>query len=117
MWKEQRKVCRERGQSETSDRTIGKFITSLPEAFKMFRGGKTGVRKWEQTAAPVVRYENTQFANEGWQADHSPLQIWVRHKVHGVWRAFRAYISVALDAHSRSIAGFIVSTKYPDSWT
>lgn len=116
IWKELRKVCRERGLNEPSESTIGKFIVSLPEAFKMFRGGKKGVRKWEQTAAPVVRYENTQFANERWQADHSPLQIWVRYRVNGVWRAFRAYISVALDAHSRSIAGFIVSTKYPDSW-
>jgi putative transposase len=117
IWKKLCKVCRERGLKEPSEGAIRKFLASLPEPFKMFREGKIGIRRWKQTAAPVVRYENTQFANERWQGDHSPLQIWVRAKVNGEWQAFRAYISVVLDAHSRSIAGFVVSTKYPDSWT
>lgn len=115
--KELCKLCRERGLNEPSESTVYKFLASLPEAFKMFRLGAVGVRKWEQTAAPVVRYENTQFSNERWQGDHSPLQIWVRAKLGSEWRAFRAHISVVLDAHSRSVAGFIVSTKYPDAWT
>lgn len=117
VWNELCKVCRERGLKEPSESTVSKFLASLPEALKMFRQGKLGVRKWEQTAAPVVRYENTKFANERWQGDHSPLQIWVRARVGGEWQAFRAYISVVLDAHSRSIAGFVVSIKYPDAWT
>lgn len=117
VWSELCKVCRARGLKEPSESTVSKFLATLPEALKMFRHGKSGVRKWEQTAAPVVRYENTTFANERWQGDHSPLQIWVRARVGGKWKAFRAYISVLLDVHSRSIAGFVVSIKYPDAWT
>ncbi len=117
IWNELCKQCRERDLPEPSESTVFKFLDSLPEAFKMFREGKMGIRKWEQTAAPVVRYENTQFANERWQGDHSPLSIWVRYKVDGTWQAFRAYFSVVLDAHSRSIPGFVLSIKYPDQWT
>ena len=117
VWSELCKVCRERSWNEPSESTVGKFLAALPEALKMFRQGKSGIRKWEQTAAPVVRYENTTFANQRWQGDHSPLQIWVRARVGGVWQAFRAYISVVLDADSRSIPGFVVSIKYPDAWT
>lgn len=117
VWSELCKVCLERGLKEPSESTVSKFLATLPEALKMFRQGKSGVRKWEQTAAPVVRYENTKFANERWQGDHSPLQIWVRARMGGKWKAFRAYISVLLDVHSRSIAGFVVSIKYPDAWT
>ena len=117
IWSELCKECRAREMSEPSESTIHKFIASLPEAYKMFRQGKSGVRQWEQTAAPVVRYENTSFANERWQGDHSPIPIWVRAKVDGEWRAFRPHISTVIDVHSRSIAGFVVSTKYPDAWT
>lgn len=117
IWQALRKECLERKLEEPSESTVRKFLDSLPEAYKMFRHGKVGIRKWEQTSAPVVRYENTQFANERWQGDHSPLNIWVRAKMDGAWKAFRAYVSVVLDAHSRSVAGFIVSIKYPDAWT
>jgi putative transposase len=117
IWKELRRECLKRKLEEPSESTVRKFLDSLPEAYKMFRRGKVGVRNWEQTAAPVVRYENTQFANERWQGDHSPTKIWVRAKVDGEWKPFRTYISVVLDAHSRSIAGFIISIKYPDAWT
>jgi len=117
IWRELCKQCRERGLPEPSESTVFKFLGSLPEAFKMFREGKAGIRKWEQTAAPVVRYENTHFANERWQGDHSPLSIWVRAKVDGQWQAFRAYMSVVLDAHSRSIPGVVISIKYPDQWS
>lgn len=116
IWQELRRECIERKIEEPSESTVRKFLDSLPEAYKMFRRGKVGVRNWEQTAAPVVRYENTQFANERWQGDHSPLNIWVRSKVGGMWKPFRAYISLVLDTHSRSIAGFLISIKYPDAW-
>jgi hypothetical protein len=76
-----------------------------------------GIRKWEQAACPVIRYENTTYANELWQGDHGPLRIWVKVKVNGVWKPFRVYITVLIDAHTRAIMGHVVSTKYPDSWT
>lgn len=117
VWKVLCRICRERNLVEPSESTIFKFLASQPEHFRMFRQGKPGVRKWEQTAAPVVRYENARFSNERWQGDHSPLQIWVRVRIGGEWRACIAFISALLDVFSRSISGCVVSTKYPDAWT
>lgn len=83
----------------------------------MFRHGKIGVRKWEREAAPVVRYENTEYANQRWQGDHTELPIWVKVRKENNWLAVRVFLSSFLDAHSRSIPGFILSCKYPDAWT
>ena len=87
IWSELIKECHERQLPEPGESSVAKFINSLPEAYKMFRGGKPGIRRWEQSAAPVVRYENTVFANERWQADDSPLPIWVRVKIDGALRS------------------------------
>ncbi|HEX8495342.1 MAG TPA: Mu transposase C-terminal domain-containing protein [Pyrinomonadaceae bacterium] len=116
LWKELCKECQKRNITEPGESVVSKFFASLPEPYRLFREGKLGIRKWEQQGAPVVRYENTTFANERWQGDHSPIPIWVRAKEDGIWKPFRAYLSALLDAHTRSIAGFIVSIKYPDSW-
>jgi putative transposase len=117
VWKITCEECLDRRLPEPSESSVKKYIASLPEAFKMFRGGKPGIRKWEQTAAPVVRYENTTYSNERWQGDHSPLPIWIRIKVDGKWEPARVHISVLLDAHSRAIMGYVISVKHPDSWT
>lgn len=117
VWKVTCEECRERQLREPSESSVKKYISSLPEAFKMYRDGKLGIRKWEQTAAPVVRYENTTYSNERWQGDHTPLPIWIRIKVNGKWIPARVYFSALLDAHSRAIMGYVVSVKYPDSWT
>jgi putative transposase len=117
IWKKTCVECKNRKLEEPSESSVKKYIVSLPEPFKMFRNGKVGIRRWEQTAAPVIRYENTTYANERWQGDHSPLPIWIRVKVNNKWVPARVHISALLDAHSRAVAGYIVSAKYPDSWT
>jgi putative transposase len=117
IWSELIKECRGRQLPEPSESSVKKFLNSLPEAYRMFRRGKPGIRQWEQTAAPVIRYENTVFANERWQADDSPLPIWVRVKTEVGWIPAVARMTVSLDAHTRSIPGYVVSTKHPDLWT
>lgn len=117
IWKKTCAECQSRKLKEPCESSVKKYLKSLPEPFKLFRGGKNGIRKWEQTAAPVIRYENTTYANERWQGDHSPLPTWVRVKIDDKWIVSRVHISVLLDAHSRAIPGYVVSCKYPDSWT
>ena len=80
IWKKTCTECQDRDLRKPSESTVKKYIASLPEAFKMFREGKVGVRKWEQTAAPVTRYENATYSNERWHGDHSPLPIWIKIK-------------------------------------
>jgi putative transposase len=117
IWKKTCIECQEREMKNPSESSVKKYIDSLPEALKMFREGKVGIRKWEQTAAPVTRYENTTYANERWHGDHSPLPTWVRTKSQGKWIPSTVHISALLDANSRAIPGQVVSAKYPDSWT
>jgi len=115
IWK---KVCEECEEGKEPSETVVKtYLSNLDEGLKLFRLGKVGIRKWEQTACPVIRYENTTYANELWQGDHGPLRIWVKVKVNGVWKPFKTYLTVIIDAHTRPVMGHVVSTKYPDSWT
>lgn len=117
IWKKVCEDCRSRELKEPCETSVKDYLANLDEGLKLFRLGKVGIRKWEQTACPVIRYENTTYANELWQGDHGPLRIWVKVKVNGVWKPFRVYITVLIDAHTRAIMGHVVSTKYPDSWT
>jgi putative transposase len=116
IWKKVCEECRRLKLAEPSETTIKDYLSALEPALKLFRAGKAGIREWEQTGKPVVRYENTTYANELWQGDHSPLRIWVRVKVFGEWKPFAAHITCLLDANSRAVPGYVVSTKYPDAW-
>lgn len=117
VWRATCESCKEKKLPCPSESTVKKYIDSLSEPLKMFRRGGVGERKWQHEALPVVRYENTSYANQRWQADHTELSIWIRVKIDGKWVPCRVYFTVFLDAHSRSIAGCQLSTKYPDSWT
>jgi len=116
IWKKVCKECRQLKLTEPCETTIKNYLSNLEPALKLFREGKPGIRKWDQTGKPVIRYENTTYANELWQGDHSPIRIWVRVKVFGEWKPFAVHITTLLDAHTRAIPGYVVSTKYPDSW-
>jgi putative transposase len=117
VWKETCKECHSRGIKAPCETTVKTFLENLDEGLKLFRKGKSGIREWEQEAKPVIRYENTTYANELWQGDHSPLPIWVKVKVNGDWRPFRTHLTLLFDAHTRALPGHVVSTNYPNSWT
>lgn len=107
--------CRKNNLPIPSVKTVQKFYRRLPESVKMARS-PTLLREWRKQGAPVTRYENTSRANERWQVDHTTLDIWIRILVNGKWKAVRCYLTLALDAHTRAIAGFWLSTKSPDAW-
>lgn len=117
IWRAVCDACKDLKYREPSEASIRKFIDSISEPLKMLRRGKMGEKKWKREAAPVIRYENTNYGNERWQADHAPLPIWVKKKINDEWTPSECYITAIMDAHTRSIAGFIISTKYPDSWS
>ena len=95
--------------------TLHKYIDNLPEAVKKVRTER-GFSEYKKQGAPYKRFENTTNANERWQLDHSWLKIWIRVFRNGKWKAFRVYLTLALDVHSRAIVGYWISTKYPDTW-
>lgn len=115
LWEELRKVCAELGLTCPKYDTIKRFLHARPLHDKWVRAGKISV--WDKQARPVVRFNITSYANERWQVDHTRLDIWVRVKEGDRWVPAEVYLSVAMDAHSRSIAGIWLSTRYPDAWT
>jgi putative transposase len=115
IWKQVKAECQKRGLNPPGEDAVRKYIKNLPESLKLVREGKIAV--WDKQNRPVVRIESTTYSNERWQYDHSRLNIWIRVKIDGRWVASEVYITVALDAQSRSIPGDIISTKYPDAWS
>jgi putative transposase len=117
IWNQVCKVCREHRLKEPCETSVKNFLENLDESLKLFRVGKIGRRKWDQEAKPVIRYENTKYANERWQGDHTPLPIWVKVRVNEVWKPFPSYFTFLLDAHTRATPGHVTSANYPNSWT
>lgn len=115
IWEELKKACTEQSITCPKYDVIKKFLKGRPLHDKWVREGKIGV--WDKQARPVVRFNITSYANERWQVDHTRLDIWVRVKVGDRWQPAEGYLSVAMDAHSRAIAGIWLSTRYPDAWT
>jgi putative transposase len=116
IWKKVCEECKKREIKGPCESSVKKYLARLDESLKLARDGKVGIREWEKQASSVIRYENTTYANELWQGDHSQLNIWVKVKINGEWKPFRVYITLLLDAHTRTIMAYVISTKHPDSW-
>jgi putative transposase len=115
IWKEVKQWCKEEDLSYPGYESVKKFLAGQSEQDKLVRAGKIDV--WEKQGRPVVTIINTLYSNERWQIDHSRLDIWVREFIDGEWKPSEVWITTVLDVHSRSIAGFVLSTKVPDAWT
>lgn len=123
IWEELQALCAEINRKDPAKPesrcpkydVIKKFLRNRPPHDKLVRKGKIEV--WDKQSRPIVRFNLTSYSNERWQVDHSRLDIWVREKVNGKWQPAEVYLSVAIDTHSRAIAGIWLSTRYPDSWT
>ncbi|MEJ7848375.1 MAG: Mu transposase C-terminal domain-containing protein [Pyrinomonadaceae bacterium] len=115
IWKEVKQRCIEHGHAYPGYETVKKFLVNQDEAHKLVREGKLQV--WEKQGRPVVTINNTWYSNQRWQIDHSRSNIWVREFIDGRWQTCEVWITAVLDVHSRSIPGFVLSTKTPDAWT
>lgn len=110
-----REECREEGLPEPSESSVRQYLNSLPEIEKLFL--RDELDEWDQQGRDVVRVERARRANERWQIDHTTLDIWVRVKRGDEWVPVRPYLTLIIDAFSRSIPGFFLSTAYPDAWS
>ena len=107
--------CHKRGIPAPSYSAIKKYLKSLPEYFHLVRKG--GIEAWDKEGKPVVRINITNHANQRWQIDHCRLDIWIRVRDGEKWVPAQVWLSLVLDAHTRAIPGFVLSTKCPDAWT
>lgn len=58
-----------------------------------------------------------QYANQEWQGDHTPIDLWAKVERNGVWEAVLVYLTVLIDTFSRGVMGLVVSARHPDSFT
>lgn len=115
VWRDAKRRYGGTGTNFPGYETVKKFLAGQSEQNKLVRAGRINI--WNKQGRPVVEINNTQYSNQRWQIDHSRLDIWVKEFVDGEWKPSEVWITTVLDAHSRSIAGFVLSTKYPDAWT
>jgi putative transposase len=107
--------CKRREIPVPSYPAIKKYLGSLPGYLHLIRKG--GIEAWDKEGKPVVRINITTYANQRWQIDHSRLDIWIRAWDGEKWIPVQVWLSLVLDAHTRAIPGFVLSTKCPDAWT
>lgn len=137
IWKKVVEDCSARNLPAPGYDAVRKYLKGLSEHDKLVRAGK--VRVYDKQHRPVARFNLTTYSNERWQIDHSRLNFWIRewrHKarINGAqkktkldllaqenkgagWQPCEVWLTVVLDAHSRAIAGFHLSTACPDAWT
>lgn len=108
-----REECEGHGLQPPTESAVKHVLSSLPPGVRAaLRGEDERVGK-QYTL--VRRTERASFAAERWQADHSPLDIWVKRRIGGEWEPAPVFMTVALDAYSRAIPGFFLSTANPDA--
>jgi putative transposase len=117
--------CRNFGLKPPDEDTLRKFLKGRPEYDRLVREGK--IKLWDKQGRPHGEYNITTRGNERWQTDHTRLDIWVREYVKGRrvngewveahWEPREVWLYVMLDAHTRAVAGIILTTQHPTSWT
>lgn len=116
IWKLVTIECNKRGDLQPpSYSAVKKYLRSLPKYLHLVREGR--IELWDKKGIPVVRFNLTTHANQRWQIDHNRPDIWIRVWDGEKWVPEEVWLSLVLDAHTRAIPGFVLSTKVPDAWT
>jgi putative transposase len=102
-------VARQNGWSVPSYHRVYRIVKQLDPALVTLahKGSKT----YRTTYDLLYRHE-AQQPNDLWQADHTLLDIWVRH---GDGPPVRPWLTVIMDDYSRAIAGFSVNVEAPST--
>jgi putative transposase len=102
-------VARTHGWPVPSYQTVHRVIQQLPSALVTLAhdGSKAYANRFE-----LLYRREASRPNEIWQADHTPLDLWVLDE-HA--RPARPWLTIVLDDYSRAVAGFALSLHAPSS--
>ena len=98
-----------RGQRGPSYRAVAAIVHSLGPALKTL--AHHGTKPYRDQFDLLHRREASR-PNEIWQADHTPLDLWVLEEA---GRPARPWLTVILDDYSRAVAGYYVSAQAPNT--
>jgi putative transposase len=107
-----RQVCaaaQQNGWPQPSYATVYSIIRGLDPGLVML--AHEGPKVYADRFELLYRREASR-PNEMWQADHTPLDLWVLDE-HG--RPARPWLTIVLDDYSRAIAGYALSLHAPSS--
>jgi putative transposase len=85
------------------------YLRQLPEA--LFTLAPEGSKAYADRFDLLHRREASQ-PNEMWQADHTPLDVWVGDEHN---RPARPWLTIVLDDYSRAVAGYSLSLHAPSA--
>lgn len=102
-------VARERGWRVPSYDCVHDIVRALDPALVTL--AHAGRKVYGERFDLVVRRE-VSAPNEVWQADHTPLDLWVRDDK---GQPARPWLTVVLDDFSRAIAGYALSLQAPSA--
>jgi putative transposase len=102
-------IARAHGWLEPSYSTVYSIIRAMPAGLVSL--AHDGPKVYADRFELLFRREASR-ANEMWQADHTPLDLWVLDER---GRPARPWLSVILDDYSRAIAGYTLSLHAPSS--
>ena len=102
-------VARAQGWPVPSYRTVAALIQRLdPALVTLAHGGATAYRE----AFDLLYRREASHANDIWQADHTPLDIWVRAE-NG--KPVRPWLTVILDDYSPAVASLRFGFEAPSA--
>jgi putative transposase len=107
--REVRAVAQARGWAAPSYATVYDVVRHLPGALVTL--AHEGPKVYADRFDLLYRREASQL-NVIWQADHTPLDIWVLDEG---GRPARPWLTIILDDHSRAVAGYALSLHAPSS--
>lgn len=99
----------QQGWDPPSYSTVYAIVRALDPGLRML--AHEGAKAYQEAFDLLYRREATR-PNELWQADHTPLDLWVRD-LQG--RPARPWLTVVLDDYSRAVAGYRVGLEAPSA--
>ncbi|ETW96640.1 MAG: hypothetical protein ETSY1_25825 [Candidatus Entotheonella factor] len=102
-------VARRNGWPVPNYRQVYRIIKQLDPALVTL--AHDGSKTYRMTYDLLYRHE-AQKPNDLWQADHTLLDIWLRHED---GKLVRPWLTVIMDDYSRAIAGFRLSFEAPSA--
>ena len=104
-----RPIAAQHGWALPSSRTVRAIVAHLDPGLRTL--AHEGTKAYQEAYDLLYRREASR-ANEIWQADHTPLDIWLLDAQN---KPRRPWLTVILDDYSRAVAGYLLSFQAPSA--
>src|SRR3954471_14865756 len=105
--RETARLCRERGWPSPSYSTVSRIVGQLDPALTTL--AHEGLKAYQEKFDLIYRHQAS-APNEVWQADHSPLPIFVLNERS---QPAKPWLTIILDDYSRGVPGYYLGFESP----